>query len=64
MKKNDVLVKREALQKALDELPIVCCGSCENRDAVLKICKLAGEAPPPEVQPVGCDEWIWDGIAF
>lgn len=28
-------------------------------------CQLAnGISPPPEVQKVGCPEWVWDSIPF
>lgn len=64
MKKSEVLLKREVLEKALNELPIVWCGTCEHWCGTLKICKPAEEAPPPEIQAQGCDDWAWDGIPF
>lgn len=39
------------------------CEDCENFQH--NGCKLAGGiAPPPEVQKVGCDSWVYDEIPF
>lgn len=37
------------------------CVKCENFN---RICTLAGIEPPPEVMPIGCPEWVFDGVPF
>lgn len=57
MNKSEVNIKRQVLQKALNELPVVWCST-------LKLCKPANETPPGEVVSNGCDDWVWDSIPF
>ncbi len=66
MKQVEIEVKISVIRKELtyweDVLKNRSCASCEQ--FVQKVCKLAGIAPPPEVQTTGCPEWAFDDIPF
>lgn len=62
MNKIQIEMKRAMLEKELNQLPVVKCGSCESfKDGW---CSKFEANPPHEVVSVGCEEWIWDGIPF
>lgn len=59
--KIQIEMKKAMLERELNQLPVVKCGTCEHwKDS----CGKFGEAPPVEVQAVGCDAWEWDGVPF
>ena len=56
---------RAVLRKHLTVLDAIKirCGTCDKfADQVT--CALYEEAPPREIQQVGCDEWKYDGIPY
>lgn len=54
------LFKREL--KHLESIPVHC-NSCQY-GANAGHCSKFGARPPADVQVVGCDEWVYDGIPF
>lgn len=55
---------RGALRVGLQRLEAVTvsCGSCQRFEDGQ--CREFGAVPPVEVQRVGCDSWLFDGVPF
>lgn len=66
MKQVEIEVKIGVLRRELTYWESVLqkrsCGECINYSE--KVCRLAGIAPPSDVQATGCPEYEWDDIPF
>jgi hypothetical protein len=66
IKPEEQQMLRDKLTEALaivNSLPIKkSCEGCKHFD--FGTCRLAGEPPPEDVQPVGCSAWEWAFVPF
>lgn len=67
MPPQDILRLQQAARDIYEFLekvePIKTCDSCEHF-AAHRVCKIANETPPAEIQAEGCPSWEYSGIPF